>query len=393
MAGAGKRHLAPCLFSNCLRLASPSGSNYAGGMTSLRTIGCCCAALLLAVPGCVRAPATPHAANKPVIAAEDLRDGDALRQEIDEVLSFTDNDHELNTQVHAAWQILHGVLVYGRQFKVRHEGALVPAVDWTLAGGRLKGWDFEPGRFGPRALLELGSASGQGHDDQWLGYISQCDLPAETALHLYGETPTIRDWVEQVKYDVPLNSEYSWTVIALTKYLADDLDQTWTARDGETWSLDRLMQFEADAARDDLEGGACGGTHRTIGMSIALDRYRRAYPDRELTGGWLAAKEQIDRAVDLAFDFQNPDGSFSTAYFARFATNPDVANQLGSTGHVLEFLAITLPEDELDSEPMLRAVAFLCDLFHKTRNEDLECGALYHAAHGLAVYRERRWGK
>ena len=342
------------------------------------------------VTGCIRTPES-QVAYRAAVPVEDLPSDEELRQEIDEVLEFTLRDRELNSQLHAAWQILHGSLAYGREFPVRHGDELLPAVDWVLSGGQMRGWQFEPGRFGPRAILDGGSASGQGHDDQWLAVLSQCDLPDDTPMKLFGEQATIRDWVEQTKFDTPLKDEFSWTLIGLSNYLAADLDQTWTARDGETWSLERLMHAEADAARDDLSGAACGGTHRVIGMSMALDRYRQQNPDSELTGGWQAAAEQIDLAIDLAFEYQNPDGSFSAAYFARPATNPDVANQLGTSGHVLEFLALTLPKDELASEPMRRAVVHMCQLFRKTREQDLECGALYHAAHGLAVYRERRW--
>jgi hypothetical protein len=356
-----------------------------------------CSALLLAInllasAGCIDAPLS-HTAYRPAIAREDLPDHDALREQIDEVLQYTLSDRELNSQVHAAWQILHGALVYGREFPVRHNDQLLPAVDWVLSGGQMQGWQFEPGRYGPRALLDGGSASGQGHDDQWLAVLSQCNLPLDTQLKLYGETPTIGNWVAQVKYDAPLKEEFSWTLIGLSQYLSPDFDQTWSARDGETWNLERLMQFEADAADDDLSGAACGGTHRVIGMSMALDHYRQQYPNRQLSGGWLAAQLQIDRAIEMAFEYQNPDGSFSATYFARPATNPDVANQLGTSGHVLEFLALTLPKDELSGESMQRAVTFMCKLFRKTRDQDLECGALYHAAHGLAIYRDRRWGK
>jgi hypothetical protein len=34
----------------------------------------------------------------------------------------------------------------------------------------------------------------------------------------------------------------------------------------------------------------------------------------------------------------------------------------------------------------------LCAIFRKTREIDLECGALYHAAHGLSLYREKVYG-
>ncbi len=41
---------------------------------------------------------------------------------------------------------------------------------------------------------------------------------------------------------------------------------------------------------------------------------------------------------------------------------------------------------------MTRAVVHLVGCFEKTQKFDLECGALYHAAHGLDLYRTRRFG-
>ena len=36
-----------------------------------------------------------------------------------------------------------------------------------------------------------------------------------------------------------------------------------------------------------------------------------------------------------------------------------------------------------------RAAEHMCELFRNTRDVPLECGALYHAAHGLVLFRER----
>jgi hypothetical protein len=41
---------------------------------------------------------------------------------------------------------------------------------------------------------------------------------------------------------------------------------------------------------------------------------------------------------------------------------------------------------------MTRALEFLLDAFEATEGDDLECGGLYHGAHGLILYRERRFG-
>ena len=89
---------------------------------------------------------------------------------------------------------------------------------------------------------------------------------------------------------------------------------------------------------------------------------------------------------------QNPDGTFSTNYVTLPGSSPDLAQNLGSTGHVLEFLSIALSEAELQSEWVRRAAAAMCNIFERTQGVPLECGSLYHAAHGLVLYRERAFG-
>ena len=37
-----------------------------------------------------------------------------------------------------------------------------------------------------------------------------------------------------------MEREYSWTLIALNRYLPTDA--TWTASDGQTWSIERLVE-------------------------------------------------------------------------------------------------------------------------------------------------------
>ena len=73
-------------------------------------------------------------------------------------------------------------------------------------------------------------------------------------------------------------------------------------------------------------------------------------------------------------------------------SSPDLAQNLGTTGHILEFLALALTDEQLKEPWVRRAAANLCDLFRRTRNVPLECGALYHAAHGLVLYRSRMFG-
>jgi hypothetical protein len=235
--------------------------------------------------------------------------------------------------------------------------------------------------------MEPGSKSGQGHADQWLGYLSNCGFALSDPITTGGVNYTFEDYVRQIEWDVPQNAikEYSWTLMSLTAYRPTDY--SWRASDGEIWSIEKLLQIEldqVDAAATNVQG-PCGGTHRLFGIAIALKRHLAQ--GGELTGNWKTAQEEIDGAIELARTHQNADGSLSTNFFTgRTGISQDLGQNLHATGHTFEFLAIALPEDRLDEAWFNLAADALCEMFE-------ECGALYHAAHGLVVYRERKWGK
>lgn len=353
--------------------------------------------------GCGSSASSPSQAGTPTknVAAEsgtgESLSPDALRTELDEVLVDTLRHRSLNLKEHAAWQILHGALAYQREFLVVNEaGEKVPAVDHVLAGGYMKGFNLEPGvwldkeqtRRGVRAILEQGSKTGQGHADQWFAILAQCGLQPTDRIVIHGENFTMQELIEQVLWDVPRSpiKEYSWTVIGLSTYLPSDYE--WTASDEQTWSIEKLMGIEAE---QDIDTSACGGTHRLIGMTMALNRHLQQ--GGKLEGGWQKADEKIQHAIKTAKAYQNADGSFSANYFIRGGLSADLAQNLGASGHQLEFLTLALSEEELQQPWMQRAVLNMCSVLRRTRDFPLECGALYHAVHGLVLYRQRVFGE
>lgn len=358
------------------------------GQSTLLIVACLAVATF---QGCLGSSSTADSDQQQPEPSEQPSD---LEARLDDVLKYTLEERVLNTEEHAAWQILHGALAYQVDFPVMHEGESKSAVQHVLDGGAMKGWVCQPGRIideetdrrGLIAIMQPGSKAGQGHYDQWLAVLSQCELNENQSIVYGGRTYSIRDYVEQVKWDVPRNleSEFSWTLIGLTQY--EPTDSTWTASDGEEWSIERLLQAEVDFQIGD---GACGGTHRLIGITMALNRHLAQ--GGKLEGVWLEADRTVRNAIDMARANQNPDGTFSTNYVVLPGSSLDLAQNLGSTGHVLEFLSLALPEDQLNDDWVEMAVVAMCDIFDKTREVPLECGALYHAAHGLVLYRERRF--
>ena len=329
--------------------------------------------------------------NKPVAKFEqaELPSDEQLRDRIDRAIEFTYNNRHLNTKDQAGWQIVHGALVYGRDFQIYHDGKLVSALDYLLGGGELSGWTMRRGDHGLEALLEAGSKTGQGHEDQWLGYLSQCGLPIDQPIVVAGQTYTIKDLITQAQWDIYDGMEATWTLMAFSTYLP--LDAEWTAKDGTKWNIERMVRMESE---QDLDNSACGGTHRMYGIAVARNRFLAE--GGKLTdnadGAWEKADKKIKDAVAACKEYQQPDGSLSTNYFARPGTSADIASRISTTGHALAFLTLALSDEELEQPWVTRAVTHLVGCFEKTQKFDLECGALYHAAHGLDLYRARRFG-
>jgi hypothetical protein len=330
---------------------------------------------------------------------EQAVDSQDLLRQIDDALDYTFHHRRLSVGQgpgdQAAWQIIHGAMAFGREFLVRHEGRDVPVIDYILRGGRMKGLDLRQGdlldpatgRYGVTTVVPE-DKMGQGHVDQWLGYLSECGLKLDEPLVVEGRQHTFADYLEQARRDVYKNArqEFSWTLMALTAYYPTD--DRWTAGDGSEWSIEKLVEIELG---HDLEASPCGGTHRMMGLTVAFNRHRAA--GKPVTGVWQQVAERIDDCVQRARRFQNPDGSLSSNYFARPGKSADLAVCMGSAGHVLEFLAAALDPPQLSQPWVQRATLDVCKLFRKTKPVDVECGALFHAAHGLVLYREKVFGR
>lgn len=316
-----------------------------------------------------------------------------LKKRIDHALDLVYSYRRLNVRDHAAWQTVHGAVAFGREFPMEVDGKIVSAIDYLLAGGEMRGWNLESGdtlgeRRGLRAIVEPGSKTGQGHYDQWLGYLSGCNLPADQPIRVGNTTYLLSDLISQVEWDVPrnLDQEFSWTLMGLTKYHPTDYE--WTASDGQKWNISKLVEIEA---QHDLDTSACGGAHRLCGLVLAYQRHLAT--GGKVEGGWKLAEDKINASLAAAQEYQNSDGSLSSNYLKRPGRSADLSENLGATGHVLEFVVLAKPKSELRADWIKRAAMFLCDVIERTKDVPLECGALYHASSGLVIYRERLFGK
>lgn len=328
---------------------------------------------------------------------------------VQQVLQANLDNRVLSTDVNAAWQIMHGVLAYGRDLTIHTPTGRQPAVTYLLGGGAARGFELTGGQWfdipadqnaadqnaadqkaaggrrrGLVAVLDPGAKIGQGHRDQWLAYMARCGLRDDDEVVTRDGPLSIAGWIEQIQWDVPLNfeQEFSWTLTALVTHRPTTA--RWVARDGRHYSIESLLESEL---RQLSPSSACGGSHRLFAIANSLNRHRQA--GHPITGVWAEADHLVQAAIAQTRAFQNADGSFSSHYFERPGWSLDLSAALGTTGHVFEFLAIALGDHELQSPWMQRAARFLCRTLEQTAELDLECGALYHALSGLSIYHER----
>ncbi|WP_404309214.1 hypothetical protein [Neorhodopirellula lusitana] len=327
--------------------------------------------------------------------------GDQLSKRVDRILRENLDGRRLDVTQQGAWQVLHGILAYGQAFEVETPAGVQPAVDYLLEGGPLEG--FEPSIGDPLPAQTGGSndmagrsttgvrfefapstKTGQGHRDQWLAILAQSNLTPSDPVVVRGRKFQVDDVVRQTEFDIPLNleEEFSWTLIGLLAFR--DTDHVWTARDGNDYSVDLLLEVELNQS---IADSVCGGTHRLNAIAMALAKRRSE--GKPINGVWQMAEQQIAASIEDARMNQNPDGSYSLAYLHRPGWARDLSEQLGTTGHVLEFVSLAADDETLQSAWVRRSVTRICDLLDACRDIDLECGVLYHALHGLQEYQTR----
>jgi hypothetical protein len=315
-----------------------------------------------------------------------------LQQLVESTIEDNLRNRILRADRNAAWQVIHGAVAFGSDLPLQVDGQIVPALDYLFAGGDLPGWDLRAGdlipatkRVGIRTSVEEGSFTGQGHVDQFLGYLSQAAIPLTTPIQVNGKEFLLEDLARQAQRDICQNPyrEYSWTLIAMCNYFPND--SQWQGTDGNMWSLESCVALESE---QDLGSSACGGMHRLMGLAHAV-RCREKTGGR-MEGGWLKAKQVVQASIEKAKRFQNSDGSFSTRYTVRPGNSADLSTCLSATGHTLEFLAYALNNDELAEPWVENGVAKLCQMLELVKDNDLECGGIYHALAGLKLYARKR---
>jgi hypothetical protein len=260
----------------------------------------------------------------------------------------------------------------------------VNAVDYICNGGNVRGMRFIPTKYG----LDVQNGPmfvGQGHVDQFVAEMVQSGLSPDQKFIVHGKQYTLMDFIRhtQSRVRVTTDQELSWAIVAIGQCLGTDV--TWTNSFDEQLHFQDLVRYELD---QNIEEAACGGTHRVFGLSWVHQLHLR-------NGGldvgiWREVAGKTAEYQNRARELQNPDGSFSTNFFRATGNSDDMKLRINTTGHTLEWLALSLTDAQLQEPWVRRAANALSLMILDIQDSPMEGGTLYHAVHALRLYASRQ---
>ena len=334
----------------------------------------------------VRKTATePQADLRPQLSEEMA----ALRDRVRRTIRFY-YGQPLNTRNNTVTDVLHFSTAFGCGTEIRAgsasgkkiSGIGTLAWNYPCAGYRLFG-DGD-GAFVPR--VGYGLERGRG---QFLATLAMSKVSKDYELRDGDSRGTVADVVRAEQHHCQSGTDQSFVLIGLAHYLPDGA--TWKNNAGQTWTLERLVREELDRKTDLATPEA---TYRLMGLSAAVNH--EPENNQPLEGQLARAEEYIRKFEDHALVLQNDDGTWHPLFFDAQGTSRDTRGVLRSSGHILEWLAMSIAEDRLEDPRIVKAVDRVNNLLaaessrrylYASSPRDLE--TLLHAASALAIYDQR----
>lgn len=372
------------------------GSFGARGFFGASLLGC---AALLAVPGTVAADPPPGSAEVPVKATVKPANPPAALQLSPELTALRDHvrgvlaayaQQPVNTQENTPNDLLKYCLAYGCDTQVRFgDGAAAPVSGvGCLCGNCILGGYQMLSLVDGQVIVRVGYAY-QDHPFQLLATLALSRVPQTYGLRIGAHHGTVAELVQSEKLNCREGTNLACALTGLAFYA--ESGQEWKSRDGQTWSVSRLIEQELGRA---VPIDRSDALDHLIGLSVAIERQQHA--GRPLEGQFVRARKYVNDWQKYALSAQNPDGSWHPNFLAMRGATRDTIGHLFSTGYILEWLAFSLSADRLEDRGVVSALTYATGVLESSASRwspnstsPREIEAIGHALHGLRLYNER----
>jgi hypothetical protein len=319
-------------------------------------------------------------ARQPELSPELYRLRDQVRQALDLY-----EKRPVNARDHTPWETFHWVLAYDVNAELYTHGPggeTANAIGWLCYNRPCRGQQLLEIKHGrPMGIYGVGL---EGHTGQLMAILGQSRVMIDYPMLIKGRQFTIADLVENCKLQCESGEdiELTFLLIGLSHYLHPNA--VWKNRQGETWSISRLVREELAKP---IKGAACGGTHRLMGLSYAVRK--RQQHELPVNGEFRRAQIYVNDYINYALRLQNPDGSLSTEWFTGRGARDDIDRRLQTTGHILEWLVFSVPEERLVDPQIVKAVDYVSRILLENRDHEWKIGHLGHGLRSISLFDRR----
>jgi hypothetical protein len=312
----------------------------------------------------------------------------ALRDQVRQQLAAAQKQ-AFNTRQNSATEILSVCLAFGCDSEVSLEGSdgrRINGIACLCYNYPCQGFELL-GSYKKYPAARIGYGY-QEHPGEFLAMLAMSRVAGSYSVRVGGKSYKVADLVEAEKLGCRSGGDLSLMLIGLAHYV---VEPEWKNDLGETWSIERMIDDELDQP---TANASDGGLNRLLGLSYAVAR--RAKSGRTLEGAYKRAQKYVTQCQEYALQQQNGDGTWGPYFLAARTAGAETLSDLRSTGYVLEWLALSLPEAKLTDPHVVAAVESVLRLVGSQRYQwnapslsTREIVSLEHALHALVIYDQR----
>ena len=292
-------------------------------------------------------------------------------------------DHPLDASA-TPWAIMHGILAFGSDYAIRDDRsrsyrnalAFIAQRATIMKDGKRAPLLGETNGY-PHFLYD---ASSQGHENQFLMILASVGAAQSFSLRTdAGRQARVADLLRQAKIVFRRDQHPAWTTVAFIHYLGGKA--AWRNVFGDEFSIADLVELLV-RFNDPVEGGM----HRLYGLAYAhcrLDEARRSQAPP-----WRDVRAVLRERLAAAGSWRSDDGLFrGTWWRTRGQGNGAEDGIILKTGHMLEWLTLACGRLACKAGWLRKTAVSLARRLLQGEIAGEGPGALFHAAHGLRLWR------
>ena len=246
---------------------------------------------------------------------------------------------------------------------------------------------FVPTPDGLDVETQAGSFVSQGHQDQFVAEMVEWNVDPNRVFMVNGKKHHFIEFINesQARASVKDNQELDWAVPIIGQYTRTDAE--WTNRAGDVLRLEDLLRKELDQP---LDAAACGGTHRLFGMTWVY--HQHLSEGGKTDGVWKEIADKIAQYKEKAA----ADAKRRRLVLDELLPRPGQrAGHSAAHQHYRPHFGVVVSgvngRGAATAVGARRGQRPVAD-DPGQRGDALEGGSVYHAVHGLLLYRARVFG-